>query len=129
MTTGAFIELAVALALIVGALILFTFWFAIVPVIMLEGKGVFGSFGRSRELVRGNFWGVFGLILITIVILIGVGILVGLVASPLPDGIETYVSDVVSGTLTAPFLALALTLAYYRLRGVREPAVDPAAAF
>ena len=35
---------------------------------------------------------------------------------------ESYVRDVVRNTLTAPFVALAYTLAYYRLRALAETA-------
>ena len=109
------------LLLVVPGLVLFTWWALIVPVIMLEGATIGGAFGRSRELVRGNGWSVFGLIVLTILILIGIGILVGLATAALPDGLDQYVSDVVSNTLFAPFIALALTLAYYRLRAARAP--------
>ena len=102
--------------LIVPGLFLATIWALIVPVIMLEGAGVGQAFGRSRELVRGNGWSVFGLIVLVFLILIVAGIVVGLVLSPLDDGLQQYVQGVLSNTLTAPFVALALTLAYYRLR-------------
>jgi hypothetical protein len=115
--------------LIVPGLILFTIWALIVPVIMLEGASVGESFSRSRELVRGNGWNVFGLIVLAILILIGVGILIGLLTSPLPDGLDQYVSSVISNTLFAPFLALCFTLAYYRLRRpLTEPSSEAAVA-
>lgn len=108
--------------LIVPGLVLLTWWLLIVPVIMLEGASVGEAFGRSRELVRGNGWNVFGLIVLTFVILIAAGIVLGLVFLFLPDSIEAYVSDVVTNTLFAPFIATAWTLAFYRLRGP-QPAV------
>jgi hypothetical protein len=42
------------LALIVPGLILITIWAVVAPSIVVEDKGVFEAFGRSRELVRGN---------------------------------------------------------------------------
>lgn len=120
------------LLLIVPGLVLATWWLLIVPVIVLEGRGVLESFGRSRELVRGNGWNVFGLIVLTFLILIAVGIAVGilfaLVLSPFPDWVQQYVGDVVSNTLFAPFVALAFTLAYFRLRGEREAVTAPPVA-
>jgi uncharacterized BrkB/YihY/UPF0761 family membrane protein len=108
----------------VPGLVLATLWALIVPAIVLEGRGILEAFGRSRELVRGNGWSVFGLIVLTFLILIGAGIVVGLLLaillSPLPEWLEQYVSDVVTNTLFAPFVALAFTLAYFRLRGERE---------
>src|ERR1700745_444775 len=52
--------------LIVPGLILLTWWCLIAPVIVLERKKVGESFGRSRELVRGHAWTVFGIIIITL---------------------------------------------------------------
>ena len=117
---------------IVPGLVLATWWLLVVPVVMLEGRSVMDSFGRSRDLVRGNGWNVFGLIVLTFLILIAAGIVVGIllaiVLSPLDDSIQGYVGNVLSNTLFAPFVALAFTLAYYRLRESREPApaVEPA---
>ncbi len=116
--------------LIVPGLLLATWWLLIVPAIVLERRSTFEAFGRSRELVSGYGWNVFGLIVLTFLLLIGVGIALGivlaLVLSPLPDALQQYVGDVISNTLIAPFIALAFTLAYYRLRDVRAaPAAQP----
>lgn len=46
--------------LIVPGLYLATIWAVIAPSIVIERRGVFEAFGRSRELVRGNGWPVFG---------------------------------------------------------------------
>jgi hypothetical protein len=117
------------LLLIVPGLVLATWWLLVVPVVMLEGRSIMEAFGRSRELVRGNGWNVFGLIVLTFLILIAAGIVVGLlltiVLAPLDNSIQGYVSNVLSNTLFAPFVALAFTLAYYRLRELREPAAAP----
>jgi hypothetical protein len=119
------------LLLIVPGLVLATWWALVVPAIVLEGRGVLEAFGRSRELVRGNGWNVFGLIVLTFLVLLGAGIVVGLLLalalSPLPEWLEQYVSDVVTNTLFAPFVALAFTLAYFRLRERRELPEPPAA--
>jgi hypothetical protein len=102
--------------LIVPGLILLTWWLLIVPVIMLEGRSATEAFGRSRELVRGNGWNVFGLIVLTVVILIVAGIVLGIIFSFLPEDFGQYVSSVVSNTLLTPFVAAAWTFAYYHLR-------------
>lgn len=115
--------------LIVPGFFLLTIWVLIVPVIVLEGSGTMDSFGRSRELTRGNRWGVFGRILVTIIILaIAGGIIGAITRAILPDAIDEYVGNVVSSSLTAPFAALVWTLMYYRLRQAREPATAPAPA-
>jgi len=115
--------------LIVPGFFLLTIWSLIVPVIVLEGARTMDSFGRSRELTRGNRWGVFGRILVTIIILgIAGGIIGAITRAILPDAIYEYVGNVVSSSLTAPFAALVWTLMYYRLRQAREPATAPAPA-
>jgi hypothetical protein len=102
--------------LIVPGLVLLTWWLFIVPVIMLEGRSATDAFGRSRELVRGNGWNVFGLIVLTIVILVVAGIIIGIILLFLPDEVGQYVSNVIANTLFSPFVAAAWTLAYYHLR-------------
>src|SRR5215203_1867566 len=47
----------------------------IAPAIVLEGTGVGGAFGRSRELVRGHGWQVFGIIVVLGIVQVVVGIL------------------------------------------------------
>ena len=54
--------------LIVPGCILLTIWAVIAPVIVIERKGALDSFGRSRELVRGNGWPVFGTVIVATLI-------------------------------------------------------------
>jgi hypothetical protein len=107
--------------LIVPGLFLLTIWAVIIPVIVLENKSAGESFGRSRELVRGYGWGVFGVILLTILLLIGFQIVLSLILTPLADWLRGFISNIVSGTLTAPFIAVVLTLLYFRLKAAKEP--------
>jgi hypothetical protein len=111
--------------LIVPGLFLMTIWAVIVPVIVLEGKSAGESFSRSRELVRGYGWGVFGVIVLTILLLIGFEIVLSLILSPLADWLRSFVSNIISGTLTAPFIAVVLTLLYFRLKGAKEGPAAP----
>ena len=113
--------------LIVPGLILMTLWAVIIPVIVLENKGVFESFGRSQQLVKGHGFSVFGIIVLTFLILFAVGIVLGLLLSPFNDGVERFFSDLISGTVTAPFISLTWTLLYYRLLGAQEatPQISP----
>jgi hypothetical protein len=109
--------------LIVPGLFLMTVWAVIAPVIVLEKQPPFGAFGRSRELVRGHGWTVFGIVVIT-ALLTGVasGILQA-VFSFLPRFLEILVGGTVAQAIVAPFSAIALAVTYFRLRGVDgEPA-------
>ncbi|TMK78013.1 MAG: hypothetical protein E6G45_07830 [Actinobacteria bacterium] len=114
------------LLLIVPGLVLLTWWAVIVPVVVLENRSAGESFSRSRELVRGYGWGVFGVILLVILLLFGFNLLLSLILTPLADWLQSFVSQIVSGTLTAPFIAVVLTLLYFRLRAAKEPAAEPA---
>jgi hypothetical protein len=105
--------------LIVPGLYLLTIWLLIVPAIMLEDRGVGDSFGRSHELVRGYGWSVFGVIVLTILIFIGVGIVFGILDSVVDSAWVSFALNVLLQTVTAPFLALAWTNTYYELRDLK----------
>jgi hypothetical protein len=117
------------LLLIVPGLVLLTWWSVIIPVIVLERVAAMESFGRSRDLVRGNGWNVFGVIVLTVLILLLVAIVLAIILAILlawlPDEVRGYIQTLVSNTLTAPFLALAWTVMYFRLRDLERPA-EPA---
>jgi hypothetical protein len=122
---GILLGIAIAIGLfllIVPGLYLMTIWIAVIPAIVLENRGIGESFGRSRELVRGYGWNVFGVIVLTILILIGVGIVVGLVLSPLADWLASLIQQVVANTIVTPFIVAVWTLVYYRLKGREEAA-------
>jgi len=114
--------------LIVPGLVLMTWWAVIVPTIVLENRSAGESFTRSRELVRGYGWGVFGVIVLVILLLIGFQIVLKLILSPVADWLQSFVAQIVSGTLTAPFIAVVLTLLYFRLRAAKEPEAAPVPA-
>jgi hypothetical protein len=113
------------LLLIVPGLVLMTWWVVIIPAIVLEDKSAAESFSRSRELVRGYGWNVFGVIVLTILLLIVASIVIALILSPLDDWLQELLSDVISGTLIAPFIAVTWTLLYFRLRNAKEQAQQP----
>jgi hypothetical protein len=110
------IAIVIGLALvIVPGLYLITIWAVIVPVIVIERSGALAAFGRSRQLVRGRGWHVFATLVLVYVILLVVDIVLGLIFSALPHVLGSGLSQVISGTLISPFLALVVTLVYYRL--------------
>ena len=124
------IGIAIGFALIiVPGLILLTFWSLIVPSIVIGGEGVFGSFRKSWRTVRGYAWHVFGTYVLVFLILIVFNIVLGLILLALPMVARNFISNIVSGTLVAPFLALVVTLVYYRLTAAHgAPAAEPAVA-
>jgi hypothetical protein len=110
------------LLIIVPGLFLITIWAVIVPVIIIERSGAMASFARSRQLVRGHGWPVFGTLVLVYIIMLVVNIVLGLIFSALPHVLGDGLSSVISGTLISPFLALVVTLVYYRLLGVSQAA-------
>jgi hypothetical protein len=128
---GLLAGLAIAIGfvlLIIPGLFLLTIWSMIVPAIVLEGKAAMESFGRSRELVRGNGWSVFGVIVLSILIVIAVAIVVSIATFWLPDEAQAFVQNLIQNTLAYPFFALTLTLTYFALAGRPATAAEPAMA-
>jgi hypothetical protein len=120
------IAITIGLALlIVPGLYLMTIWAVIVPVIVLEGAGVFACFGRSYQLVRGRGWHVFATLVLLFVILLVVQLVLGLIFGVLPHVWRSGLSSIISGTLIAPFVALVVTLVYYRLSGQAQMTAPP----
>jgi hypothetical protein len=110
--------------LIAPGLYLLTIWSVLIPVIVLEQRAVMEAFGRSRELVSGYGWNAFGVIVLCLLILIGVSIVVQLLTFWIgDDDARAYVQSVISNTIGIPFLALALTNMYFRLRAAKEAPV------
>ena len=117
------IAIAIGILLfIIPGLFLLTIWSMIVPVIVLEGKSAGESFTRSREIVRGNGWNVFGLLVVTFLIIIVGGLVIQLIFAPLPDFLDVWLGSLVAHSLTVPFAAAALATAYFRLTA-SEPSV------
>jgi hypothetical protein len=107
-------------------LLLLVWWAVVTPAIVLENKGVGEALSRSRQLVEGYGWPVLGTVALVFLLLVGFALALALLLSPLNDGVQNFASQVVSGALTAPFIALVLTLLYFRLRALKEhSAVTP----
>jgi hypothetical protein len=117
------------LLVIVPGLILITIWAVIIPVIVIERSGALASFGRSRQLVKGHGWHVFGTLVLVFIILIVVDLIIGLIFAALPVVLSRGLGTVISGTLVAPFLALVVTLIYYRLVSAVGPGPSAQAGY
>lgn len=105
--------------LIIPGLILLVIWSVVAPVTVLERPGVFAGFGRSRELVRGNGWNVFGVIVFVFVIVFLVSVAAGIVASGLGSVGRGLVQWAVDSAI-APISALSASVLYFALRGARS---------
>ncbi|HEY6583488.1 MAG TPA: hypothetical protein VIZ29_01460 [Gaiellaceae bacterium] len=127
---GILLALAISigfLLLIVPGLLALTWWSMVIPVIVLEGRSAGDAFGRSRDLVRGYAWNVFGIIIITFLILVAFSIVLDLILTPVADWLQSFISDVVTGTVATPFAIAAWSILYFRLRDAKEAPVAAAA--
>jgi hypothetical protein len=113
--------------LIVPGLFLLTIWSVIAPSIVLEQRGAIESFGRSRDLVRGNGWQVFGAIVLFFLILLVVSSLLGAIGSAAGD-VGRAVANVVGSVITAPLVALAAAVLYFHLRAAQGETGAPRGA-
>jgi hypothetical protein len=112
--------------IIVPGLILITLWSVAAPVVVLENPGVFAALRRSRELVRGNGWQVFGVIVVVYIMVGILSFIIEGVAESAGTGVGIVVRVVV-GVLTAPLTALAASVLYFELGGSstkHPPAAD-----
>ena len=117
--------------------IYFGFWAVAAPALLLENVGVFAALRRSYRLVRGSFWRVFGIGLLTAVIAyivrqlfsIPFAVIGGLFSTFQNDDsfgailIQLLITDigtVLAGAVLFPFTAGVAALLYLDLRMRRE---------
>jgi hypothetical protein len=101
-------------------LILLTIWAVIAPAIVIERASIFAAFSRSRQLVRGSGWPVFGVVLTAFLISLVGGVIFNSIATGISDGpIVRIVFSALASTITAPIVALAAGVLYYRLLAIQ----------
>jgi hypothetical protein len=123
------IAIAIGLVLFVApGLYLITIWSVVIPVVVLERAGVVEALGRSRSLVSGYGWTVFGVVVITFAIEFAVSIVLGILFAGLSGEVSRYLANVISTALVAPFVAATWTCMYFRLHALHEPQAIPAGA-
>jgi hypothetical protein len=114
-------------ALVIPFLVLLAWWALVVPVVVIERPPVLATFGRSRELVRGNGWRVFGIVVVLIVIQQLLAQVLGTVAvGALGDRAGNAVAGLVVNVFVAPLSAIATTLMFLDLRRMHGDPPVPA---
>lgn len=129
--------LAGALLCLIGALPVYVYFSLASPALILERARVGQAFTRSRQLVRGSFWRVFGILLLTAVI---AGTISAIISIPFSLGggglsallqpgtvvpstgqlVVQAVGSVVAQTIVTPFVALVTVVLYIDQRMRKE---------
>ncbi len=117
------------IALVIPGIWLYAAWSVATPALLIEGVRGQRALGRSRELVRGRWWPVAGVLVVAEVMTALVsgaitGVLLAIVltggGSALYAVVVVSLAGVVAGILTRPFQAAVATVLYYDLRVRRE---------
>jgi hypothetical protein len=102
--------------LIIPGLILLVMWSVVAPVTVLERPGIFAAFTRSRDLVRGNGWPVFGVIFVVGITVFVVALAAGVASTGLGSLGGALLQWVVTAAV-APVSALSASVIYFALQG------------
>ena len=84
---------------------------------MIERTGVTGALRRSRELVGGNAWRVFGVIVVLFLLTAVVGSIFNAIGGAISDSFVGYaIGDLIGRVLLSPLSAIAATVLFVELR-------------
>jgi hypothetical protein len=115
----------------VGVLVPLTVFAVALPVLILEGAGVFAAIGRSVTLTKSHAMHVLGLVLTAQLLSVilnaalseGIRLLLRSGGSTAALVIGQSVASAIAGVLTTPFIATATVALYFDLR-IRDEAYD-----
>lgn len=127
------------LLLLLPGVFLTVAWSVAVPVLVFEASPVFGALTRSWELVKFNWWRVFGALLVGLVIVFGISFAVGAILGTIASSSSLAVvltlsslSRAIAAILGYPLVAAISVVIYASLRSQKEgvspeglvPAID-----
>ena len=105
---------------IMPGLLLTVRWALVAPAVVIENQGPLKCLGRSNELVKGNGWRVFFLLLVTRAL----GSMTGILAHTLPNyGVVEVAMRLVLGALGA-LGVVTLGVMFFELRRLKEAQAD-----
>jgi hypothetical protein len=115
------------LAFIVPGLILLTQWAVAAPVVVCELRTPVQAMGRSRQLVHGHGWQVFGVLVVTFLLVLVADLLFASVANAISGSDVAFaLAQLLGSTVTAPIFALASAVLYLELLQLRGEQLPPA---
>jgi hypothetical protein len=104
--------------LVIPGIIFLVFLSVAIPVLIVEGRRGTEAMGRSWNLVKGNFWHAFGVIVVAALI---VGIISGIIGAIGGDNWAVrWIFTAIAQILTVPFASLVSVLLYLDLRARGE---------
>ncbi len=103
--------------LIVPGLILMTIWAVGAPAIVAEDCGPIEAFGRSYELVRGQAWTVFGVLVCVFLIMIVAAIIAGIIGAAIGGVAGAIIVGIIVLALFMPVSALVASTLFFDLGG------------
>jgi hypothetical protein len=104
--------------LVIPGIIFLVFLSVSIPVLIVEGRRGTEAMGRSWNLVKGNFWHAFGVIVVAALI---VGIISGIIGAIGGDNWAVrWIFTAIAQILTVPFASLVSVLLYLDLRARSE---------
>ena len=122
------------LLLIVPGIMIGVAWCVCVPALVAERTGIFGAFSRAADLTRGNRWRIFGLAVITWIVLLVIGMVLGAISGVSmlaqlgnPEALQAaalsplnVTINVISNTLSGMITSTGIAVLYVELRKARE---------
>lgn len=103
-------------------------WSVISPAIVVEKKPVGQAFGRSSDLVEGNWWRVVGVVVVIgILTAIASFILAAILGGIGGPVVGQALAQLVTNTLMAPLAGLAAAIIFFGLRAAKEGGGAPPA--
>lgn len=107
-----------AIFFVIPGIVLGVFWCLFAPAIVVERVGVFRSFGRSIELVKGNWWAIFAVFLLFLLMLIVAAIVLGAIFFAIIDSVAgRIIADAITNILFAPLSAIVVSVIYFNIAG------------
>ncbi len=118
--------------IIIPGIILSCMWAVSYPALVIDRHGIFGSFGRSRQLTKGSRWTIFAILVILFILAIimsglaaltgpGLGVFTGL--PELQDaGALFFIASALSNTIIYIIGIAILAAMYLELRTIKDGA-------
>ena len=120
------IILMVGFMLLIIPGIILSVWFAFATyILILENSGIVDSLKRSREYVRGKWWGVFGRLIVMSILIALLAMAISMITVVMPDG---SIADAIVAALSLLLTPVAVAYMYLLYNEVKtSPTAAPEA--